>query len=141
MDSSRGAIGDVEQTPAGEERSLDALLRRRAPAPARTTVPSRGDRFVSAVHPDAAELVTWMAQWLAERVGVPPHTRDPRRPIANYGLDSIVAVELAAVLKRRLGIPVDATLAWEHPTLEALAGHLARAAATRSAAAASQGAS
>lgn len=133
-------IGDVEQRLGDEERSLDELLRKTdtglqstwGPRPRRlserTAHPGSED---SSPGPSPASLSAWISSWLASRVGVLPQTLDPRRPLASFGLDSVLAVELAGVLEKHLGIPVDATVAWDYPTIEALAAHLARAAASR----------
>lgn len=132
-------IGDVEQTLGDEERSLDELLRKKDTAlpgisgarlrtsREQTSYPSSDD---SSLCPDPASLSAWISSWLASRVGVPPQMLDPRRPLASFGLDSVLAVELAGVLEKRLSIPVDATLAWEYPTIDALAAYLTRAAAS-----------
>jgi acyl carrier protein len=49
---------------------------------------------------------------------------DPRQPLRNQGLDSLLATELAQVLGDRLDTGVPATLAWNYPTIEAVADHL-----------------
>src|SRR5439155_6815310 len=50
----------------------------------------------------------------------------PGRPIANYGLHSADMVGLVGDLERWLGRTLPATLAWEYPTVEALAEYLSR---------------
>jgi alkylation response protein AidB-like acyl-CoA dehydrogenase/acyl carrier protein len=132
-------IGDVEQTFADEDRELDALLRR-TPRPSSAAPEARSphlrlERERAPLRPDAptptaAELAAWMSTWLAGRLGLPKERVDHRAPLASFGLDSVLAVELAGELGRRLGVPVDATLAWEYPTIAALAGYLARQGAT-----------
>jgi acyl carrier protein len=53
---------------------------------------------------------------------------DTRRPLNEMGLDSLMAVELRNVLKAdlELGVPLTATLVFDHPTVEAIAQHLVR---------------
>ena len=51
---------------------------------------------------------------------------DRREPFASYGLASIEAVYLVGKLEDWLGIALDATLLWDHPTIDALAAHLAK---------------
>src|SRR4029077_8738751 len=51
------------------------------------------------------------------------------RPLVEYGLDSQMAVEVAGELEAALGQPVPATLAWNHPTIDAIAAHIAGASA------------
>jgi acyl transferase domain-containing protein len=51
---------------------------------------------------------------------------DARTPLKQLGLDSLTAVELRNVLVRSGGVPLPATVLFDHPTLEALASHLIR---------------
>jgi acyl carrier protein len=53
-------------------------------------------------------------------------TLDPRRPLREYGLDSLMALDLAAALGRLIGRKLPATLVYDYSTAEALAAHLAR---------------
>ncbi|MCB9684850.1 MAG: SDR family NAD(P)-dependent oxidoreductase [Alphaproteobacteria bacterium] len=46
------------------------------------------------------------------------------RGFADAGLDSLMAVDLARRLRSRLGLPLPATLAFDHPTTARLVGHL-----------------
>ena len=50
---------------------------------------------------------------------------DPGYPFIDYGLDSVAAVLLSADLEDRLGIEIRPTVAWDFPTIEKLAAHLA----------------
>jgi acyl transferase domain-containing protein len=54
-------------------------------------------------------------------------TRDA--PIADFGLDSLMALEIRNRLERDLAVELPASLLWSHPTVSALADHLARLAA------------
>jgi acyl carrier protein len=76
-----------------------------------------------------AALEGWLVTRIAALTGQPPDDIDPDRPMEAYGLTSVMAVGLSAELEDMLGIPVDATIAWDHPTIEGLATHLAAAAA------------
>jgi acyl-CoA synthetase (AMP-forming)/AMP-acid ligase II len=87
------------------------------PAPARAaTTPGGAGR---------AEIEGWLAAQLAARLRVAVDAIDPDRPFGWYGLGSRDAVALAAALEGWLGRPVEPTIAYEHPTMRALARHLA----------------
>jgi acyl transferase domain-containing protein/NAD(P)-dependent dehydrogenase (short-subunit alcohol dehydrogenase family) len=49
---------------------------------------------------------------------------DTQRPLGEYGLNSIMGLELRHRLERDLALRLSATLIWNHPTLAALAAHL-----------------
>ncbi len=73
------------------------------------------------------DLVLAHLQGLACQVlgGDPSRPPDPHRPLHDLGLDSLMAVELRNGLNQALDRNFPATLLFEHPTLEALAGFLA----------------
>ncbi|MGB3311937.1 MAG: AMP-binding protein [Nodosilinea sp.] len=72
-------------------------------------------------------IADWMVTWLATSLKVPRASLDVHQPLAEHGLDSLAAVELAEALESALGIPLSPTLAYEYPTIEALSGYLASA--------------
>ncbi|WP_152552138.1 type I polyketide synthase [Actinokineospora spheciospongiae] len=89
---------------------------RRAPVPwVSLTGQARVDFLVAEVRAAAAEVL-----------GAAPDRVDPRRPLPELGLDSLLAVALRRELGARLGVTVAATLLWHHPTVTAIAHHLAR---------------
>ena len=61
----------------------------------------------------------------AEALGAEPDALDADRPLADQGVDSLLAVALRAALDDRLGVELPATLLWKHPTVAAIAAHLA----------------
>lgn len=56
---------------------------------------------------------------------IPAARLDPRKALGNMGLNSLMAMELRNRLEIVLGRSLPATLAWNHPTIEALVEHLA----------------
>jgi len=71
----------------------------------------------------SAHLVERALQVLGLEAGTPV---DPKRPLKDLGLDSLMAVELRNALTRSIGRPLSATLLFDYPTLGALAAHLMR---------------
>ena len=71
------------------------------------------------------EIEEWIASYLAPLLHVHRDEIDPRRPFAEFGLDSLAAVTLSGELERWLGRELSPTLAWDYPTIEALSRHLA----------------
>ena len=63
-----------------------------------------------------AAIEEWLKTQLAESLYVDPADVDVREPFASYGLSSVAAITLTADL--------EATLAWDYPTIELLAEHL-----------------
>jgi myxalamid-type polyketide synthase MxaE and MxaD len=67
----------------------------------------------------------WLVSKLSERLGIEQNGIDIREPLASYGLGSTEAVSLTGELAEWLGRDLSPTLAYEYPTIEALARHLA----------------
>lgn len=67
--------------------------------------------------------------WLTQRVAVyleqSPADIDPTVKLRSYGLESIYALTLCVDVEETFGLLVEPTLAWDHPTIEAIAGFLA----------------
>ena len=74
----------------------------------------------------------YLVTLLADRSGVPPNSIDVRKRFAQYGLDSLTASRLIADLAEALGRPLAPTLAWEHPSVEALVNYLTSEASDKS---------
>lgn len=140
----QGDIGDVELNPVGEERLRDPLLKRdssyhdleqgnftgQEPVhivnTAANSIESRNNQSVS-------EIRQWISSWLCDRLDMQGETSeqrtiDPQRAFADMGLDSVLAVELAADLEERFPLTesLDPTMAWNYPTIEALSRFVAQ---------------
>ncbi|HYP39267.1 MAG TPA: beta-ketoacyl synthase N-terminal-like domain-containing protein, partial [Chloroflexia bacterium] len=67
----------------------------------------------------------WLVAYLSRRLGVDAQSIDVHQPFVRYGLASIEGITLVQKLGDWLGRTLPATLAWEYPTIEALARHVA----------------
>ena len=117
------ALGEVLD--AGDAVVVVADLDLQAAAPALQTASSlkarvsrlpaaeRRRAMVEAVRAEAARILALPI----ERVGADAAFRD-------LGLDSLMAVELRNALAQRIGVTLPATLAFDHPTPDAIAKHL-----------------
>ena len=72
-----------------------------------------------------ALLKTVVAEEAAGILRLPAAGIDPLRPLSELGMDSLMAVELRNVLGRATQAELSATLLFDHPTVNALARHLA----------------
>jgi acyl carrier protein len=74
------------------------------------------------------EIVVWLVEYLAKELKVESAALPKDEPLTNLGISSRQAVMLTGELEEWLGAPVDPAVAWEHPTVNALAQALAQAA-------------
>ena len=71
------------------------------------------------------ELTAWIGEWMERELGVAQDQVDAARPFVGYGMDSIHATMLVGDLEELLGRRLPPTLTWDHPTVDALARHIA----------------
>ncbi|HEX8145175.1 MAG TPA: beta-ketoacyl synthase N-terminal-like domain-containing protein [Pyrinomonadaceae bacterium] len=71
------------------------------------------------------EIQSWLVARISERLKVEPDELRLTEPFARYGMDSATAVGLTGELSDWLGRRLSPTLAYEYPTIKALARHLA----------------
>src|SRR5713226_10126331 len=83
------------------------------------------DERRSSDSPPAEVISGWMVARLSELLGIAPHEIDVREPFASYGLGSTEVVSLSGELAEWLGRQLSPALAYEYPTIETLARHLA----------------
>jgi acyl carrier protein len=74
--------------------------------------------------PAAPEVADWLAAQIADYRDVAVAEIDHERPLAELGLDSVYALSLCGDIEERWGLEVEPTVAWDHPTITALAAHL-----------------
>ncbi|NJR16077.1 MAG: AMP-binding protein [Calothrix sp. CSU_2_0] len=129
-------IGDIEQTLPGEEHHLDELLRKSVhnpsnPSPTENNPKNNNveTRYIASPSSQSSQKIqTWLINWLSQKLYIQPEEIDPNRAFADYGMDSVIAVELAQDLQEWLGISqaLEPTIAWNFPTIAELAGYLSQ---------------
>ena len=75
--------------------------------------------------PPAEVISAWLVSRLSTLLAIEPSEIDTREPFASYGLGSTELVSLSGELGDWLGRQLSPELAYESPTVEALARHLA----------------
>ena len=78
-----------------------------------------GDRYAKNV-----AVETWMTSWLVARAGVEPGDVDLEKPFADYGLDSMTAVEMSGEIEDWSGIQLTPIVAWNYPTVAQLSAYI-----------------
>ncbi|GFE67448.1 AMP-dependent synthetase and ligase, acyl-CoA synthase [Chroococcus sp. FPU101] len=126
------SIGDLEQTLAGEDQELDALLRKttqKTKSKTQATISTKSRNVKIPV----TKIEKWLIDWLSQKLKIPTQTIDPKQSFADYGIDSVIAVELAQDLQEWLALPqeLEVTIAWNFPTIETLAQYLAQSTETQ----------
>ena len=74
----------------------------------------------------ADQIESWLIDWLVQRGGIDACDAMRNRPFADYGIDSMAAVELTQELEDWLGVQVSAVIAWRYPTPATLSQFLAQ---------------
>lgn len=89
----------------------------------RANTPIAGDVF--GVEQTAERIEAWLEEWLVDRVGLDPADIHRDKPFAEFGVDSLTAVELSGELEEEFGVPLPPIVAWNYPTPAALSRYLA----------------
>ncbi|MGA5301846.1 SDR family NAD(P)-dependent oxidoreductase [Nucisporomicrobium flavum] len=114
--------GSIAKTSSGK---LQRFAGKQAYLSGSLTAVARSSSSAAAVRLSREQLEDRILRELATRLHVDAGTLDPKRPIATYGLQSVDLIGLVGELERWSGRTLPATLAWEYPTVEALAAFLA----------------
>lgn len=72
------------------------------------------------------DIAQWLTTQIAGYVHVSPAHLQPGLPLAEYGLDSVSAVGLCGDIEIRFDIPVEPTMVFDYPTIDSIAGFVAR---------------
>jgi acyl carrier protein len=73
----------------------------------------------------AERIEAWLLEWLVARLSLDPADVARDRPFAEFGVDSLTAVELSQELEEQFNVPLPPIVAWNYPTPAALARYLA----------------
>ena len=74
----------------------------------------------------AADIQDWLVERIAKEIGVGTENINIKEPFDNYGLDSVLALEIASAVKQKLGLDMSPLLLVHYPTIESLSQHLAK---------------
>jgi acyl carrier protein len=72
----------------------------------------------------AEAIADWLTACIADYREMQPSAIDKDAPLADLGLDSVYALTLCGDVEDHWGLETDPTVAWDFPTINALAGHL-----------------
>ena len=136
-----GKIGDLEQNLAGEDHELDEFLRQTPTVKSKKNSDVELNHYqdttdVVIEHKDSQplenhgvyssdEIGSWIEKWLAKQPGIEASAIACQTSFADYGMDSVLAVELVQALEDWLETSLEATILWNFPTIESLAQYLA----------------
>ena len=134
----QNSIGEIEQTLAGTDLALDDWLQPTSQKSS-NTLEDQVENFPVEINnvenslfnrsqlKQKSIITQWIIQWLAQRLRIEQAQIELNKALADYGVDSVMAVELAQDLEDFLTLsqPLDVTLAWNFPTIETLSHHLA----------------
>ena len=73
------------------------------------------------------EVADWLVDCIAAATGLSRDEIDRSGTFAEHGLGSRDAVRLASELERKVGCRISPTIAWDLPTIDAVARYVARA--------------
>lgn len=68
----------------------------------------------------APELTAWLVERVATYTEKEPGEIGLSTPLADCGLDSVYALVICGDIEDHLGMTVEPTLVWDHPTVNAL---------------------
>jgi myxalamid-type polyketide synthase MxaE and MxaD len=132
-DTAQAVVTRVDWTGLGRNGPLPPLLKRLAaaapvasaePLPQDSSVTLRDRLLARAPGNDRTqELELLLRELLAGVLKLDPAAIDSHMTLGSLGLDSLMAVEFKNRCERGFDLKLSATLVWNYPTIEALAGH------------------
>ncbi|HUO38205.1 MAG TPA: acyl carrier protein [Mycobacterium sp.] len=82
------------------------------------------EHTMATTRPTYSALVDWLINRVADYLNTEPAAIATDVAIGDYGMDSVFALTLCSDLEYEFGIIADPTLAWDYPTIDAMAGYL-----------------
>jgi acyl carrier protein len=116
------AISASAEQPATASAEGDHVKRNGMPYGVR---PPRPGAPVIELDRAAERIEAWMLEWLVGRLALDAADVSRDRPFAEFGVDSLTAVELSQELEQQFGVPLPPIVAWNYPTPAALSRYLA----------------
>jgi acyl transferase domain-containing protein/acyl-CoA synthetase (AMP-forming)/AMP-acid ligase II/acyl carrier protein len=124
--------GSVPKTSSGKIQRhacktgyLDGSLSELGRWDAAASTDAAADAALDATAASMADIRSWLIDRIAAKLRLSRTAIDPRQPLSQLGLDSLSAVQLAGELEEFLKTPLSPVLIYDHPTIDALARHLA----------------
>ncbi|MFC9297961.1 acyl carrier protein [Streptomyces sp. NPDC057011] len=77
------------------------------------------------------EIRAWLIERVAYYLERPAAEIDEGAELVEMGLDSVYAFTLCGDVEDRFGLAVEPTMAWDHPTVDAITAYLAAELAAR----------
>ena len=74
--------------------------------------------------PAFSAAVHWLTDRVAAYLNTEPAAIATDATIGDYGMDSVFALSLCVDVEYEFGIVVEPTLAWDYPTIDAMAAYL-----------------
>ncbi len=138
------SIGEIEQTLAGEDRQLDPLISLHEKEVERILdfkpvqdvntqeTTSKAPKFTETVPKEEllahekSMIENWLFEWFAQQPEIQANSVNPQKSFADYGMDSVMSVELVSDLEHWLNKTLDVTLLWNYSNIESLSQCLAQ---------------
>ncbi|XXY19533.1 SDR family NAD(P)-dependent oxidoreductase [Sorangium sp. So ce216] len=107
----------------------EALLEPRAREAARAAPPAapsvtEAARVAPATGEASTAVEAWLVDIVARELRLDPRRIDVQTPLPDYGVDSVMLVQLVRPVAERVGAPIDPSVLFEHPTIEAFSSWL-----------------
>ncbi|WP_035793685.1 acyl carrier protein [Kitasatospora mediocidica] len=72
------------------------------------------------------EIKSWLTERLSAHLSRPQSEINTEVPLVEYGLDSVAALSLFGDIEEKFVLYLEPAVAWEHPTVTAMAAFLAQ---------------